>query len=260
LDVARCAGSNSIVWGNLPDQIAGNSGTVTTMTHTCVEDGFAGEGNIDADPLFVAGSSGTWTAAAVYDADTGQTTFADSAAGLDPNELAGKFLRPNISLDPSDPRRVLQSLIVSNTATTVTVWGDFASIGANGANYLIYDYHLSPGSPCIDAGDNTAVPAGITTDLGGNLRFIDDPFTPDTGLGPPPVVDMGAYEYLPGDLDGDGDVDLTDYDVWAKCLNGPDVNTPPEGCTPMEFELADLRADNDVDLEDFAAFELMMNR
>jgi hypothetical protein len=76
------------------------------------------------------------------------------------------------------------------------------------------DLHLSSGSPCIDAGDNTAVPAGVVTDLDGNSRFIDDPATPDNGNpGAPgqPVVDMGAYEYLPGDLDGDGDVDGDDY-------------------------------------------------
>jgi parallel beta-helix repeat protein len=42
---------------------------------------------------------------------------------------------------------------------------------------------LSPDSPCIDAGDNDAVPADVTTDLDGNPRIVND------------VVDMGAYEY-----------------------------------------------------------------
>ena len=55
---------------------------------------------------------------------------------------------------------------------------------------------LLPGSPCIDPGDNTAVPAGITTDLDGNPRFSNDPGTPDTGSGTPPIVDMGAYEFV----------------------------------------------------------------
>jgi hypothetical protein len=67
---------------------------------------------------------------------------------------------------------------------------------------------LLPGSPCIDAADNTAVPAdtedldgdGDTTepipiDLEGNPRFVDDVDTLDTGLGDPPIVDMGAYEF-----------------------------------------------------------------
>lgn len=56
---------------------------------------------------------------------------------------------------------------------------------------------LAAGSPCIDAGDSTAVPVDITTDLDGNPRFYDDPFTVDTGVpGDPCVcVDMGAYEF-----------------------------------------------------------------
>jgi predicted outer membrane repeat protein len=70
---------------------------------------------------------------------------------------------------------------------------------------------LSGGSPCIDAGDNNAVPPdtadldgdGNTTeltpfDLDENPRFVDDPNTTDTGNGTPPIVDMGAYEYGTG--------------------------------------------------------------
>ena len=67
------------------------------------------------------------------------------------------------------------------------------------------DYHLSAGSPCIDAADNTAVPEGIVTDLDGNPRFVDDPNTDDTGFGDPPIVDMGAYEFRDPCADDDGD-------------------------------------------------------
>ncbi len=49
-------------------------------------------------------------------------------------------------------------------------------------------------SPCIDAGKNAAVPAGVTTDLDGYSRFVDIPTILDTGNGTPPIVDMGAYE------------------------------------------------------------------
>ncbi len=56
---------------------------------------------------------------------------------------------------------------------------------------------LLSSSPCIDAAQNYAVPAGITTDREGSVRFFDDTSTPDTGLGNPfdPIVDMGAYEF-----------------------------------------------------------------
>jgi hypothetical protein len=69
------------------------------------------------------------------------------------------------------------------------------------------NFRLSAGSPCIDAGDNTAVPPddadldydGATAepmpvDLDGLTRFRDDLDTPDSGNGTPPLVDMGAYE------------------------------------------------------------------
>jgi parallel beta-helix repeat protein len=93
---------------------------------------------------------------------------------------------------------------------------------------------LRSGSLCIDAGDNTAVPAGITTDLDGNPRFVDDPNTLDKGKGAPPIVDMGAYEgahggvcgdlghpYPKGDLNKDCRVDFADFaefaDNWLVC-------------------------------------------
>ena len=47
------------------------------------------------------------------------------------------------------------------------------------------DYRLLPGSPGID---------GITTDIRGFPRFLDDYFQPDTGVGMGPIVDMGAFE------------------------------------------------------------------
>ena len=54
------------------------------------------------------------------------------------------------------------------------------------------DLRLLPGSPSIDAGDNSVITT--TTDLAGAPRFVDVPGSPDTGLGSPPLVDMGAYE------------------------------------------------------------------
>ncbi len=60
------------------------------------------------------------------------------------------------------------------------------------------DLRLGSISPCIDAGDNTAVPQDIPTDLDGNPRFLEIPETPDTGNGELPIVDMGPYEALGG--------------------------------------------------------------
>jgi hypothetical protein len=99
-----------------------------------------------------------------------------------------------------------------------------AFVDANGVDNVAGteddDLRLNSGSACIDAGDNTAVPSGIVTDIAGNMRFIDDLDTNDTGNGTPPIVDMGAIEYTgpvvtlsvwPGRLDfwtlyGDNDI------------------------------------------------------
>jgi parallel beta-helix repeat protein len=52
------------------------------------------------------------------------------------------------------------------------------------------DLRLQVTSPCIDAGSNSAVPAGVITDAAGNSRIVDYPAVHDPGA----IVDMGAYE------------------------------------------------------------------
>lgn len=122
---------------------------------------------------------------------------------------------------------------------------------------------LRSGSPCIDAGDNAAVPAdtldldgdGDTTepmpfDLAGMPRFVDDPATPDTGAGIPPIVDMGAYERgltAAADLDRDGDVDADDLSTFEACASGPGIAHNGS----LMCQDADLDGDNDVDQADF---------
>ena len=51
--------------------------------------------------------------------------------------------------------------------------------------------NLSSGSPCIDNANGNVDP---TTHILGNSRY-DDPSTTNNGIGVPPYVDMGAYEY-----------------------------------------------------------------
>jgi hypothetical protein len=126
------------------------------------------------------------------------------------------------------------------------------------------DYRLLPGSPSIDAGCNCGVPADVADadgdgdtdeyapfDLDGEGRFFDDPDTPDTGSGLPPLVDMGPYEFggsdLPpchGDMDGDRDVDSADLAILLGNYGMSEGAGGPDG---------DLNCDGDVDLSDLAA-------
>jgi len=55
---------------------------------------------------------------------------------------------------------------------------------------------------------------------------------------------------LPGDCDGDGDVDLDDLGTFAQCITGPGTPHGPD-CA-----CADIDGDEDGDLADFAAFQL----
>jgi hypothetical protein len=112
------------LWGNGIFQISGSA----TVTYSCVQGGWAGQGNIDVDPMFAS------------------------------------------------------------------AWGG--------------NLRLLPGSPCIDAGDNSALPPdtqdldhdGDTTeplplDLDGNPRVVDGDGDVEPWTGVAETVDMGAYEY-----------------------------------------------------------------
>jgi parallel beta-helix repeat protein len=60
-------------------------------------------------------------------------------------------------------------------------------VDADGADNLTGteddDIRLLPDSPCIDAGENSAIPESVITDVGGNPRIVND------------TVDIGAYEF-----------------------------------------------------------------
>ncbi|MCZ6654070.1 MAG: right-handed parallel beta-helix repeat-containing protein [Planctomycetota bacterium] len=95
------------------------------------------------------------------------------------------------------------------------------------------DFRLLHGSLCIDAADNLAVPEGVSTDLDGDPRFLDDPTAPDTGNPDPdapklPIVDMGPYEYDPEDCNNN---DIPDADDIANETSiDCDENAIPDDC------------------------------
>ncbi len=141
--------------------------------------------NIGLDPLFVGDtlSSGSWTAQVNYNFETFQTTLSDSSASWTSDEHAGRLLNPDTSQNK-------QFVIVGNTAATITVWGDVTEIAQIGDLYKIFDYHLQPTSPCIDAGGYVS---GLSQDFEGDPRPCNATLEP---RGDGSDFDIGADEYI----------------------------------------------------------------
>ncbi len=169
--------TNCILWADTPHEITGQSPPVS---YSDVQGGWTGPGNLQANPQFVGGSTGVWTAPPTYNWQSVQVTFIDANASWADNELVGKLLQPTAS-------HPWQTVIVANTATTITAWADWQTIYSgtpwvgSGASYRIRDYHLTSGSPCVNAGDDSA-PGLPPSDFDGLPRIQNG------------RVDMGAYE------------------------------------------------------------------
>ncbi len=156
-----------------------------------------------------------------------------------------------LALDPfASPPSIAYSLVQGGFAGTGNINADplFADASAG-------DYSLAAGSPCIDAGENGTVPPGVTTDLAGDPRFVDDPGTADTGLGAAPLVDMGAFEFqapafATGDVNCDGSVDFFDIDPFLLALFDPAAYAAAfPGC-----DNGDVNNDGNVDFFDIDPF------
>jgi nitrous oxidase accessory protein NosD len=94
--------------------------------------------------------------------------------------------------------------------------------------------------------DYTLILLSTITDLSGNPLDGDG-----NGVGGDSYQTQFAHQYNPdpGDLDGDGVVDIDDLVILSDCLIGP-AGGIPAGCDD-----ADLNQDGNVDLLDFAEFQ-----
>jgi probable HAF family extracellular repeat protein len=89
---------------------------------------------------------------------------------------------------------------------------------------------LLPGSPAVNAGSNSLIPTGVTTDQRGLPRVVAS------------NVDIGALELvISGDLNGDGSVSISDFITLASNFNK----------TGMNWADGDLNGDGAVTIADF---------
>ncbi|MBL9140516.1 MAG: right-handed parallel beta-helix repeat-containing protein [Phycisphaerae bacterium] len=116
----------------------------------------------------------------------------------------------------------------TTVATYSVVQGTYTGTGNTATDPLVtnaagLDFTLQATSPCIDAGSNSQVPAGTTTDYAGLPRFVDDTNVVDSGSGTAPMVDRGAHERsappppaCPPDLNSDGSVTGADLGIFLS--------------------------------------------
>ncbi len=115
---------------------------------------------------------------------------------------------------------------------------------ATGADDLEIDWHT------IDGGGETGSVVG-DFELSGSIGQPDADWMTGGGFELSGGFWPGVAEpSCSGDLLGDGDTDIDDYEVLADCLVGPG-QAVASGCEPT-----DLDTDGDVDLVDFAAFQV----
>ena len=213
--------TNNIIMGNRGGGIDCTNSSPTIANSTIVGNSYGGAIYSYSSAPLITNTIVAFNSSGIYRYNVGSAApvlryscvFGNASynfSGLtDPTGTSG-----NVSADPR---------FVSAGAGADGVWGT--------ADDTYDDLRLLGGSPCIDAGNNADVPAdladlngnGNTTeplpvDLGGISRFLDDPVTPNTGAGTPPIVDIGAYEYDPGlvgDVNTDGHVDILDLLAFA---------------------------------------------
>jgi hypothetical protein len=114
-----------------------------------------------------------------------------------------------------------------------------------------YDFVL-PGYGSVPNVDSYRIePLDATSSVGRLTQCVVTSDDPDGFV----VENVVVASVAKGDLNWDGVVNNADFNVFADCIAGPDVTSPPAGCDAGAFSRADLDTDDDVDLADFADFQ-----
>jgi len=187
--------------GGIYNFVSGNP-TVTSCTfsmNTATKGG--GMFSYDSSPTIInctfSGNTATADGGGIYN-DTSSLhlincTFSGNIATIKGggmyNILRGSAIVTNCILWNNSPDQISNDSSSTSLVTYSILEGDYTGTGNLDTDPLFVDsssgiFRLQGTSPAIDAGDDAAVPAGVTTDLDGNPRIAGA------------AVNMGAYESL----------------------------------------------------------------
>jgi len=278
--VVNCtfSGNSGVLYSHSAGGGMSNKGTASTVVNCKFTANFAGFGggmhNRDADAVSVV-----------------NCTFRGNSAGIEGGGIFNRDCDPVFSncIIWGNSRGQISNYYETAEphVTYCCVEGGYPGVGNISSNPMLEgaSLYLRPGSPCIDAGNNDALPADtldldgdanvsepIPFDLAYKLRRVDDPAVdPDPGnpgTAGPPTVDMGVYEVSAVFVDdsaasgGDGTSWATAYKYLQDALHN--AATPTAG--PGEIRVAGGRYCPDQSESGFvtptdreATFELQSN-
>jgi parallel beta-helix repeat protein len=208
--VAHCTFTDTYAnWGGSVVNFGGSPAIINCTFTNCEAERGGVMINFSSNPTIAgclfSGNSAAFLGAVMYNSDSGPTvtncTFVGNAilaqgegGGIFYNESSNPAVANCIfwsnSAEPivGDGGTVVYSLVQGGRPGKGNIDADPLFVGAG-------DYHLAPGSPCIDAGTNSPAGGLPSTDLDGDPRIVDG-----NGNGTK-IVDMGAYEAPAAHLD-----------------------------------------------------------
>ncbi len=198
-------GNSADEGGGVALELGSNAALISCLFSGNTADNGAGLANDGSSPNVTnctfSGNTAAVTGGAIRNANAGSPTVTNGVLwGNAPTEIT------TISGTPV----VTYSTVEGGYPGLANSGSDPLLVDPNGADSIFGtlddDPSLSFDSPASDAGNNSAV-SGLSLDVGGNPRIVDNAQVTDTGAPPAsaPYVDRGAFEYQPPFLTVPGD-------------------------------------------------------